>query len=124
MENLKTRLFYYPLIWQEKYLEIIINLPLKKAGKEKGVLIVSVDGGCPGIASVKSGVIGATSQQYPLLMASKGIEAIAAWAKDGTKPSASDGLNFFNTGVNLVTDSPVAGVPSIDSTKGTELCWG
>lgn len=97
---------------------------LKKAGKEKGVLIVSVDGGCPGVASVKSGVIGATSQQYPLLMASKGIEAIAAFAKDGTKPKASDGLTFFNTGVNLVTDQPVEGVPSIDSTKGTELCWG
>ncbi len=97
---------------------------LKKAGKEKGVLIVSVDGGCPGVASVKSGVIGATSQQYPLLMASKGIEAIAAFAKDGSKPAASDGLTFFNTGVNLVTDSPAEGVPSIDSTKGTELCWG
>ena len=97
---------------------------LKAAGKEAGVLIVSVDGGCPGIASVKSGVIGATSQQYPLLMASKGIEAIVAFAKDGTKPSASDGLTFFNTGVNLVTDKPSEGVPSIDSTKGTELCWG
>jgi fructose transport system substrate-binding protein len=97
---------------------------LEKAGKEKDVLIVSVDGGCPGVASVKSGVIGATSQQYPLLMASKGIEAIAAFAKDGTKPAASDGLTFFNTGVNLVTDSPADGVPSIDSTKGTELCWG
>ncbi len=96
---------------------------LKAAGKE-GVLIVSVDGGCPGIASVKSGVIGATSQQYPLLMASKGIEAIVAFAKDGTKPAASEGLSFFNTGVNLVTDSPAEGVPSIDSTKGTELCWG
>ncbi|MFK5979942.1 MAG: substrate-binding domain-containing protein [Rhizobiaceae bacterium] len=97
---------------------------LKKAGKEKGVLIVSVDGGCPGVASVKSGVIGATSQQYPLLMASKGIEAIAAFAKDGTKPSASKGLSFFNTGVNLVTDQPADGVPSIDTTKGTDLCWG
>ena len=97
---------------------------LKKAGKEKDVLIVSVDGGCPGIASVKSGVIGATSQQYPLLMASKGVEAIAAFAKDGTKPAASEGLSFFNTGVNLVTDSPAEGVPSIDSAKGTELCWG
>lgn len=97
---------------------------LKKAGKEKDVLIVSVDGGCPGIANVKAGVIGATSQQYPLLMASKGVEAIAAFAKDGTKPAASDGLTFFNTGVNLVTDKPAAGVPSIDSTKGTELCWG
>ena len=89
-----------------------------------GIAIVSVDGGCPGVASVKSGVIGATSQQYPLLMASKGIEAIAAFAKDGTKPSVSAGLTFFNTGVNLVTDQPAAGVTSIDSTKGTELCWG
>jgi fructose transport system substrate-binding protein len=97
---------------------------LKKAGKEAGVLIVSVDGGCPGVASVKSGVIGATSQQYPLLMASKGVEAIAAFAKDGTKPAATEGLAFFNTGVNLVTDKPAEGVPSIDSTKGTELCWG
>ncbi|MEZ5872747.1 MAG: substrate-binding domain-containing protein [Nitratireductor sp.] len=97
---------------------------LKKAGKEKGVLIVSVDGGCPGVKSVKDGVIGATSQQYPLLMASKGIEAIVAFAKDGTKPSASEGLSFFNTGVNLVTDQPAEGVPSIDSAKGLELCWG
>ena len=95
---------------------------LKAAGKT--ALIVSVDGGCPGVASVKSGVIGATSQQYPLLMASKGIEAIVAFAKDGTKPKVSDGLTFFNTGVNLITDKPAAGVPSIDSTKGTELCWG
>ncbi len=97
---------------------------LKAAGKEGQALIVSVDGGCPGIASVKSGVIGATSQQYPLLMASKGIEAIATFAKDGTKPVASEGLSFFNTGVNLVTDKPAEGVESIDSTKGTELCWG
>jgi fructose transport system substrate-binding protein len=94
---------------------------LKNAGKEGQAIIVSVDGGCPGVASVKSGVIGATSQQYPLLMASKGI---VAFAKDGTKPAASDGLSFFNTGVNLVTDQPVDGVPSIDSAKGTELCWG
>jgi len=97
---------------------------LKNAGKEGQAIIVSVDGGCPGVASVASGVIGATSQQYPLLMASKGIEAIAAFAKDGTKPAASEGLTFFNTGVNLVTDKPAEGVTSIDSTKGTELCWG
>jgi fructose transport system substrate-binding protein len=95
---------------------------LKAAGKT--ALIVSVDGGCPGVANVKAGVIGATSQQYPMLMASKGIEAIVAFAKDGTKPAASDGLTFFNTGVNLVTDKPAAGVESIDSAKGTELCWG
>ena len=97
---------------------------LKKAGKEKGVLIVSVDGGCPGVKNVAGGVIGATSQQYPLLMASKGIDAIAAFAKDGSKPKASDGLTFFNTGVNLVTDKPADGVKSIDTKEGLAKCWG
>ena len=97
---------------------------LKNAGKEGQALIVSVDGGCPGVASVKSGVIGATSQQYPLKMASLGIDAIAAFAKDGTKPTVTEGLTFYNTGVNLVTDKPAEGVPSIDTTEGTALCWG
>ena len=97
---------------------------LKAAGKEKQALIVSVDGGCPGVKSVTGGVIGATSQQYPLLMASKGIEAIAAFAKDGTKPKATDGLTFFNTGVNLITDKPAAGVKSIDTKEGAAKCWG
>ncbi|WP_425101333.1 sugar ABC transporter substrate-binding protein [Tropicibacter sp. S64] len=97
---------------------------LKAIGRENDVLIVSVDGGCPGIQNVKDGVIGATSQQYPLLMASKGIEAIAAWAKDGVKPSATDGKDFFDTGVALVTDKPAEGVESIDTTEGTDLCWG
>ena len=97
---------------------------LKNAGKEGQAIIVSVDGGCPGVASVKAGTIGATSQQYPLKMASLGIEAIVAFAKDGTKPAVSEGLSFFNTGVNLVTDKPAEGVPSIDTAKGTELCWG
>ena len=97
---------------------------LKNAGKEGQALIVSVDGGCPGVASVKSGVIGATSQQYPLKMASLGIDAIAAFAKDGTKPTVTEGLSFYNTGVNLVTDKPAEGVPSIDTTEGTALCWG
>ena len=96
---------------------------LQNAGKT-GVLIVSVDGGCPGVANVASGVIGATSQQYPLLMASLGVEAIAKYAADGTKPTATEGLTFFNTGVNLVTDKPAEGVPSIDSAEGTAKCWG
>ena len=97
---------------------------LKSVGRENDVLIVSVDGGCPGVANVKDGVIGATSQQYPLLMASLGIEAIAAWAKDGSKPAPTEGKDFFDTGVALVTDKPADGVESIDTTKGTELCWG
>lgn len=97
---------------------------LKAIGRENDVLIVSVDGGCPGVANVKAGVIGATSQQYPLLMASKGIEAIVAWANAGTKPANTPGKKFFDTGVALITDRPVPGVESIDSTEGAELCWG
>jgi fructose transport system substrate-binding protein len=97
---------------------------LKAVGMEKGVTIVSIDGGCPGVKNVEAGVIGATSQQYPLLMASKGIEAIAAWAKDGTKPAATAGKNFFDTGVSLVTDKPVEGVPSISVKEGLDKCWG
>ncbi|QDC07852.1 sugar ABC transporter substrate-binding protein [Oceanicola sp. D3] len=97
---------------------------LKSIGRENDVLIVSVDGGCPGVANVKDGVIGATSQQYPLLMASKGIEAIVAFAKDGTKPANTPGKDFFDTGVALVTDKPAEGVESIDTDEGNELCWG
>ena len=55
-------------------------------------------------------------------MASKGIEAIVAWAKDGTKPANTPGKDFFDTGVALVTDNPVAGVDSIDTKEGTDLC--
>jgi fructose transport system substrate-binding protein len=91
---------------------------LKAAGKEKGVLVVAVDGGCNGIKSVKQGVIGATSQQYPLLMASDGVEAVAKFIKTGEKPKSID------TGEKLVTDHPVPGVPSIDTTEGAKLCWG
>ena len=57
-------------------------------------------------------------------MASKGIEAIAAYAKDGTKPEATEGKNFFDTGVQLVTDQPVEGVESISVEEGKKLCWG
>jgi fructose transport system substrate-binding protein len=96
---------------------------LQAAGKE-GVLIVSVDGGCPGVENVANGVIGATSQQYPLLMASLGIEAIVQFIADGTVPQPSEGLDFYNTGVNLVTANPVEGVPSISVEEGLERCWG
>ena len=97
---------------------------LKSFGMEGNVTIVSVDGGCPGVENVKAGVIGATSQQYPLKMASMGIEAIAAFAKDGTKPQTTEGLDFTDTGVNLVTDQPVEGVASISVEDGLAQCWG
>ncbi|MFK7992741.1 MAG: sugar ABC transporter substrate-binding protein [Granulosicoccus sp.] len=97
---------------------------LKAFGREEDVLIVSVDGGCPGVANVVDGVIGATAQQYPLLMASLGVEAIKNWADSGVKPEPTPGLEFFNTGVSLVTDQAVDGVESIDTKEGAERCWG
>jgi fructose transport system substrate-binding protein len=97
---------------------------LKAAGKEKDVTIVSVDGGCPGVEAVKAGQIGATSQQYPLKMAQLGVEALASFSKDGSKPQATAGKDFVDTGVTLITDQPQSGVESKDTTFGTENCWG
>lgn len=122
------------LLAQDPFINVVytINEPaaagayeaLRAIGRENDVLIVSVDGGCPGVQNVADGVIGATSQQYPLLMASLGIEAIASWAADGTKPEATEGKDFFDTGVALVTDQPADGVESISVDEGKALCWG
>ncbi|NNE87107.1 MAG: substrate-binding domain-containing protein [Silicimonas sp.] len=88
------------------------------------ILITGVDGGCAGVRDVEAGVIDATSQQYPLKMAALGIEAIAKFAADGSLPENTPGKAFFDTGVALITDNPVEGVPSISVAEGLELCWG
>ncbi len=98
---------------------------LEAAGKSKDdVTIVSIDGGCAGVGQVADGIIDATSQQYPVKMAELGVEAIAELVGTGSTPETSEGLDFFNTGVSLVTDQPADGVESIDTTEGAELCWG
>jgi fructose transport system substrate-binding protein len=97
---------------------------LKAAGRQDDVLIVSVDGGCPGVENVRDGVIGATSMQFPLRMASMGVDAILEYAKTGKKPSASEGLDFVNTGVELITDAPQEGIESKSSKDGLDMCWG
>ena len=97
---------------------------LRAVGREKDVLIVSVDGGCPGVADVGAGVIGATSQQYPLKMASLGVEAIVEAVKTGKKPTATRGKAFYDTGVALITDAPVSGLKQLSVEEGKALCWG
>jgi fructose transport system substrate-binding protein len=97
---------------------------LKAAGKEKGVVIVSVDGGRAGVENVKAGVIGATSQQYPLLMADLGVQAIFDLITNGVKPERTAGLDFFDTGVKLITDDPQEGVPSESVQYGLDNAWG
>jgi fructose transport system substrate-binding protein len=91
---------------------------LKAAGKQTGVLIVDIDGGCHGVKMVKQGIVGADAQQYPLLMASDGVEAIAEYLKSGKKPVSID------SGETLITDHPVPGIPSITADAAAKLCWG
>jgi len=92
---------------------------IKNAGKEDDILIVSIDGGCVGTQGVADGQIAATSQQYPLKMATQGVEAVVDFAKTGEKPSG-----YTDTGVTLITDNPVEGVESKDTVFGLENCWG
>ena len=92
---------------------------LKAAGREKDVLIISVDGGCQGVQGIVDGQIGATAQQYPLKMASMGVEAVVEYAQRGKKPSG-----YTDTGVTLITDKPQSGVDSQDTTYGLDACWG
>jgi fructose transport system substrate-binding protein len=93
---------------------------LKNAGKSAAdVTIVSVDGGCAGVRNVKAGIIDATSQQYPLLMASRGVAAAVSYAKTGKKVSG-----YTDTGVNLIAKKAVSGVPSKSVAYGLANCWG
>ena len=93
---------------------------LKNAGKSKNaVTIVSVDGGCAGVRNVRAGVIDATSQQYPLRMASLGVAAVVKFANGGTKASG-----YTDTGLNLIAAKPLKGVPSKSVKYGLANCWG
>jgi fructose transport system substrate-binding protein len=96
---------------------------MKAAGK-KGYILVSVDGGKAGVQDVADGNIAATSQQYPLKMASLGVAAIVDFVKNGKKPEVSAGLDFFNTGVTLIAKDPAAGVDSKDPAYGLANAWG
>ena len=92
---------------------------LKKAGKDKNVMIVSVDGGCAGVRNVQAGMIAATAQQYPLKMAAMGVAAGVDYAKGGKKASG-----YTDTGVTLIAAKQVTGIASKDTQVGTEMCWG
>jgi fructose transport system substrate-binding protein len=92
---------------------------LKAAGKDKDVLVVSVDGGCTGVKAVQDGKIAATSQQYPLKMAQAGVDAVVDYAKNGTKVSG-----YTDTGVTLIAGKAATGVESKDVQFGLDNCWG
>lgn len=92
---------------------------LKAKGKEKSVVLVSVDGGCQGVRDVASGAIAATAQQYPVKMAELGVAAGMAFIKTGKKPSG-----YTDTGVSLIAAKSVSGVETRDVATGLQLCFG
>jgi fructose transport system substrate-binding protein len=93
---------------------------LKNAGKTQStVTIVSVDGGCAGVRNVRAGIIDATSQQYPLRMASLGVSAAVKFAKTGIRAHG-----YTDTGLNLIAKKALAGVPSKSVAYGLKNCWG
>lgn len=92
---------------------------ISAAGKAKQVTMASIDGSCTGVRNVQAGKIGATVMQFPAKMAQQGVDAVVTFAKDGTKPTG-----FINTGAELITDHPVAGLDSKDTAWGLQNCWG
>lgn len=86
------------------------------AGK---VAVGSIDGGCQGVADVKAGKYLATVMQFPKKMAEQGVDAVVDYAKNGKKPTG-----FVDTGAQLITDKPVPGLDSKDTTWGAQNCWG
>jgi fructose transport system substrate-binding protein len=99
-------------------------LAIESAGLTDQITIVSVDGSCAGVKDVADGKVGATAMQFPIDMAGLGVAAVAQFAADGTLPEPSEGLSFYNTGVALITDQPVEGLESYDTTWGLDHCWG
>jgi fructose transport system substrate-binding protein len=97
---------------------------MESLGEANEVLFASVDGGCDGVRQIQSGNLDATAQQYPAKMAELGVEAMVELVTEGAEPTPSDGLDYYNTGVKLVTDQPADGVESITSDEAAKVCWG
>jgi fructose transport system substrate-binding protein len=57
-------------------------------------------------------------------MAKLGVDAIHDLVTKGVKPGVSSGLDFYNTGVQLITDKPASGLESATSAQGSTTCWG
>jgi fructose transport system substrate-binding protein len=92
---------------------------IKKAGKQKDIILTSIDGGRLGVQYVKDGKIAATVMQFPKKMAVRGVDYVIDFVKTGKKPSG-----FIDTGAELITDKPFSDLPSKDTKFGVENCWG
>lgn len=96
---------------------------VKNAGKQSSVLVGSIDGSCTGVQQVKSGAFAATVMQFPAKMATDAVDAGVAYIRNGVKPTMP-ASGYIDTGEQLITDKPISGVASKDSTWGQQNCWG
>jgi len=92
---------------------------LSAKGLTSRVIVGSIDGGCQAMADVKDGKYVATVMQFPKKMAQEGVTAVVDFAKSGTKPTG-----FHDTGSELITEKPLAGLDSKDTAWGLQNCWG
>lgn len=83
---------------------------IKASNKLGQVLIVGIDGGCPGVEAVQRGELSATSQQFPALMASRAVQAVERFQREGVRPPRQ-----IDTGVKLITRQNVE--------DGLKACW-
>jgi len=93
---------------------------IEAVGRADEVMVVSIDGSCPGVEDVQAGRLAATSMQFPLDMAALGVEAIVNHAQSGEEVPSG----FTDTGVQLITDDPVEGLEAQDAAWGADNCWG
>lgn len=88
-------------------------------GLTNKVTIGSIDGGCDGVRDVRSGKYAATVMQFPVTMATRGVDSVVEYARSGKKPH-----RFTDTGTVLITDKPVDGLASRNTDWGLKHCWG
>jgi fructose transport system substrate-binding protein len=92
-----------------------------KASGRTDIMIVTIDGGC---AAVVDQVGQRHHGHFTAVPHEDGLArhgAIAKIARGGEKPSTTPGLDFFDTGVELVTDKPIDGVESISTSDAATV---
>jgi fructose transport system substrate-binding protein len=97
---------------------------LKADNREDKAFIVSIDGSCQGMKDVENGIFAADATQYPGRMAELGVNAVAKIGEGERAPSLPEGKDYLDTGTNLVTAKPLAGIKSQTVAEGRKKCWG
>ena len=91
---------------------------LKAAGKEKGVLIVAVDGGCP----ASSGQGRHHRRDLAAISAADGRRRRRGDRR--LRQDRQEAASASTPARSSITDHPVPGVPSITTDEALKLCWG